>query len=156
MDLRDVEKRDIGIEQLDDSMKLYFDDHYHSAIVLAGAAEQLLAGYIMKHGGTPEWKRARSSLTKIANGLRELDGDGSKPITEKEIGDAMNRVYNNSKHAGKDGHTLLIDPKFEAQQVIDRALTNYLELFMYGKYDLPILPYAKKFLHESAEEVTSA
>lgn len=151
-----VEKRDIGVEQLKDGLRTYFEGRYHSAIVLACAAEQLLAGYVMKHGGTPEWKRARGSMIKISNGLRDHrgDGDDSKPSSEKQIGDFMNHIYNNSKHAGKDGHTLLFDPRLEAQQIIDRAIMNYQEAFLRGDHDLPELPLAQKFLQESANEVT--
>ncbi|MGZ8921891.1 MAG: hypothetical protein ACXW0M_00890 [Methylosarcina sp.] len=66
----------------------------------------------------------------------------------------MNHIYNNSKHAGKDDHTLKFDPKFEAQQVINHALINYQELFIHCEYTLPELPLAQKFFQESVDEVT--
>jgi hypothetical protein len=151
---QNVEKIDMAFEQLDDALKAYFDGRYHSATVLAGASEQLLAGYVMKHNLTPAWKQARSSITKIANGLRSLQEMDPTPTTEKDIGDLLNHVYNHSKHAGKAEHVIWFDPRFEAQQLIDRAIANFDALFALSDYrDLPDLPLVQRFVRESAEAV---
>jgi len=150
---QNVQKIDIAIEQLDDALKAYFDGRYHSATVLAGASEQLLAGYVMKHNLTPAWKQARTSITKIANGLRSLQKMDPTPTTEKDIGVLLNYAHNHSKHAGKDEHTIWFDPRFEAQQIIDRAIANFDALFVLSDYrDLPELPLAQRFVLKSAEE----
>jgi hypothetical protein len=150
--MKQVEKLDMAIEQLEDALKAYFDERYHSAIVLAGAAEQLFAGYVMKHGQVHAWSRGRTAITKIANGLRNYGFGTSKATTEDKIGSLMNRAYNSSKHAGTKDHSLLMDPKFEAQEQIDRALSNFDMLSARADYDLPILPLAQSFMQERAED----
>lgn len=151
--MRQVQKLDIAAEQLEDALKAYFDGRFHSAIVLAGAAEQLLAGYVLKHGLTPAWSHMRTSILKIANALKEQDDHGSSLSTEKDIGDLMNRVYNHSKHAGAKDHGVWMDPKLAAQEVIDRAISNYDVLFGRGDYDLSDLPLAQRFMTEPVEQV---
>lgn len=151
--MRQVQKLDIAVEQLEDALKAYFEGHFHSAVVLAGAAEQLLAGYVSKHGLTPAWSQMRSAIVNIANALKAQVGDTSSPTTDKDIGDLMNRVYNNSKHAGTKDHLVWMDPKLAAQEVIDRAISNYDVLFALGDYDLRDLPLAQRFMMESVEQV---
>ncbi len=58
MCMREAKKLDIAVEELEDALKAYFDARYHSAIVLAGAAEQLLAGYLLKNNQEPAWLSA--------------------------------------------------------------------------------------------------
>jgi hypothetical protein len=112
-----------------------------------------LAGYVAKHGLTPAWSQMRTAILKIANALRAEDGDSSGQTTEKEIGDLMNRVYNNSKHAGTKDHIVWMDPKLAAQEVIDRAVSNYDVLFARSDYNLSDLPLAQRFMTESVEQV---
>ena len=151
--MRQVHKLDIAVEQLEDALKAYFDGRFHSAIVLGGAAEQLLAGYVAKHGLTPAWSQMRTAIVKIANALKAQDGDSTDPTTEKDIGDLMNRVYNNSKHAGTKDHVVWMHPKLAAQEVIDRAISNYDALFGRSEYNLADLPLAQRFMTESVEQV---
>jgi hypothetical protein len=151
--MRQVQKLDIAVEQLEDALKAYFDGRFHSAIVLAGAAEQLLGGYVLKHRLTPAWSQMRSAILKIANALNEKDGHSGSPSTGKQIGDLMNRVYNHSKHAGAKDHTVWMDPKLAAQEVIDRAISNYDVLFGRNEYNLPDLALAQRFMTESVEQV---
>jgi hypothetical protein len=151
--MRRVEKLHIAVEQLGDALKAYFDGHFHSAIVLAGAAEQLLAAYVQKHGLIPAYSAMRAAIVKIANGLKARDGNASRATTEKDIGDLMNRVYNNSKHAGTKDLVVWMDPKLAAQEVIDRAISNYDVLFARSEYNLPDLPLAQNFMMESVQQV---
>lgn len=51
--MREAQRLEIAVERVEDALKAHFDGRFHSAIVLAGAAEQLLAGYVAKHGLTP-------------------------------------------------------------------------------------------------------
>lgn len=151
--MKQVEKIHIAVEELEDALKAYFERRFHSALVLAAAAEQLLAGYVMKHGLTPAWANTRMVVTKIANGLK-IDGDTyEKATTKKEIGDLMNRAYNHSKHAGTSDHTQWMDPKDEAHMAIDRAISNYDVLDAQGIYDLQDMPLAQRFVTESIANV---
>lgn len=149
---KEIQKLDIAFEQLEDALDAYFKGRFHSAIVLAGAAEQLLAGYVQKHGQTPAWLQDRKVVTKIANGLKSRSESISKPTTEKQIGDLMNHAYNHSKHAGTKDHSLIFDAKFEAEAVIDRAISNFDMLEACGGYDLPELPLAQRFRVDSDAE----
>lgn len=102
--MQEVKKLDMTVEQLEDALKAYFDGRYHSATILAGAAEQLFEGYLLKHKQEPAWTNMRSAATKIANGLKQQSGEVEKPTTLDDMGKVMNHAYNNSKHAGsKDG-----------------------------------------------------
>jgi hypothetical protein len=148
MHIQEVEKLQIAIEQLEDALEAYFTGRFHSAIVLAGASEQLLAGYLLKYGQTPSWVQTRNVVTRIANALR--DESDEEPTTEKKMGDLLNRAYNNSKHAGTSDHTVLMDPHFEANAVIDRAITNLDALEAQGVAGLREMPLAQRFMTESA------
>ena len=151
--MRQVQKLDIAVEQLEDALRAYFDGRFHSAMVLAGAAEQLLAGYVRKHGLTPAWSQMRTAIVKIANALKAQDGNSGSPTTEKDIADLMNYVYNNSKHAGTKDHIVWMAPKLAAQEVIDRAISDYDVLFARNDYNLSELPLAQRFMTESVEQV---
>lgn len=83
--MKKIEKMDMAVEQLEDALKMYFEDRYHSATVLGGAAEQLLAGYVMKYAMTPAYCRDRTTITMIANGLEEHAGIVCGRTTEKKL-----------------------------------------------------------------------
>lgn len=151
--MKQVEKLDIAIEQLEDALEAYFNGRFHSATVLAGASEQLLAGYVSKLGGTPAWVQERSLIAKIANGLKDFKDEGTNHTTEKEIGDLMNHAYNNSKHAGARDHTLLIDPRSAAYDLIDRAITNYDMLLSRSDFELPDVRLVQRFRMEGLDGV---
>jgi hypothetical protein len=67
----------------------------------------------------------------------------------------MNRVYNHSKHAGKTELEIDMDPKDEAARVIDRAISNYDQLFARVEHELPELPQAQRFRMESISNVST-
>jgi hypothetical protein len=150
--MKQVEKLSMAVEQLEDALLAYFDRRFHSAIVLAGAAEQLLAGYVMKHGLTPTFPQMRTAITKLSHGPKTLDGSGGARTTEKDIGDLINQAYNNSKHAGTSDHTVWMNPKFEAQEIIDRAISNYDAVAWHSKYGLTYLPLAQQFKVEPLDD----
>jgi hypothetical protein len=152
--MKTVEKIDIAVEQLQDALKAYFDGRYFSAMVLAGAAEQLFAGYLHKHRITPTWQQTRNAAAKIARALSP-GSTRSLAATERSIGDLMNFAYNNAKHAGSSDHTVAIEPKDEAKAVIDRAVSDFDALFVFPGYNLPDIPLAQKFVAESAREIAS-
>ena len=143
----------MAVEQLEDALKAYFDGRFHSAIVLAGAAEQLFAGHVLKHGMEPAWSQMRRTVTMIANGLLYRATGELGTTTEKEIGDLLNRAYNHSKHAGTKDHVIRMNPKFVARELIDRTVSNYDMLFERRDYSLPDIPLIQRFVHESVDQV---
>ena len=147
--LQEVRKLDMAVQQLEDALSAYFNGRYHSALVLAAAAEQLFSGYMHLHGLEPAFSSMRKAITRIANGLKQARDPSYKPTTEKDIGDLLNRAYNHSHHAGKTELELTMNAKFEAQETIDRAISNFDAL---SSYNLPVLPLAQKFVIESASE----
>ena len=152
--MKNVEKIDIAVEQLQDALTAYFDRRYFSAMVLAGAAEQLFAGYLHKHKITPTWQQTRSAAAKIARALSPGSATNIS-ASERSIGDLMNFAYNNAKHAGSSDHTIAIGPKDEAKAVIDRAVSNFDTLYAFPGYNLPDIPLAQKFVADSAREISS-
>lgn len=149
-----VQKINMAVEELEDALESYFKGRFHSATVLAGAAEQLFAGYLHEYKLKPAWNGERTIITKIANSLRSDANE--KPTTEDEIGNLMNHAYNNSKHAGKADHDIEIDAQKESQHVIDRAISNYDQLLSHPDPDLPDLPdlpLAQRFMMESISDV---
>ena len=146
-----VQKINMAVEELEDALETYFNGRYHSATVLAGAAEQLFAGYLHKYKLNPAWNGDRVVITKIANGLRSDPSE--KPTTEDEIGNLMNYAYNNSKHAGKADHNIEMDAQTESRRVIDRAISNYDQLFAHPELVLPDLPLAQRFRIELISDV---
>lgn len=148
--MQEVRKIDMAVQQLEDALEAYFDGRYHSALVLAAAAEQLFAGYMHLHKIEPSFSSLRRTIVEIANSLKARSGTPFEPTTEKDIGDLLNRAYNHSHHAGKSELEVQMNPKFEAQETIDRAVSNFDTLLF--KYDLPDLPLAQKFSAESLDE----
>lgn len=144
----EVSKLTMAVEQLEDSLKTYFGGRYHSAIVLAGAAEQLFAAYVLKQNMEPAWKQSRRTLTKIVNGLHYRQTGEVGKETEKDIGDVLNHGYNHSKHAGAKDHVVQINPRFEARELLERVISNYDMLLECGAYELPDIPLFHDFLKE--------
>lgn len=147
--MQEVKKIDMAVQQLEDALTAYFNGRYHSALVLAAAAEQLFAGYLHLHGLEPAFSNMRKAIVKIANGLKQA----SDPTltTEKNIIKLLNRAYNHSHHAGSTELELWMNPKFEAQETVDRAISNFDALS--SAYGLPVLPLSQRFSVESANEV---
>jgi hypothetical protein len=137
----------MAVQELEDALDAFFKGRYHSAIVLAAASEQLFGGYLLKYGLTSAYPHERSIITRIANVLRAENDE--KETSEKAIGDLMNRVYNHSKHAGKTELKIEMDAKDEAARVIDRAISNYDQLFTLVEHDLPDLPQVQRFRTET-------
>ena len=148
--MQEIKKIDMAFQQLEDALAAYFNGRYHSALVLAAAAEQLFAGYMHLHELEPAFTSMRKIIVKIANGLKSASVMTEKRTTQ-DIGDLLNRAYNHSHHAGKTELELRINPKFEAQETIDRTISNFDALS--SRYVLPILPLAQKFIEESAGEI---
>jgi HEPN domain-containing protein len=66
--MQSIRKIDMAMEQLEDALEAYFRGHYHSATVLAGAAEQLFAGYLLKYGLNPRGSKIGLSSQRSQTG----------------------------------------------------------------------------------------
>ena len=149
--MQEFKKIDMAFQQLEDALAAYFTGRYHSALVLAAAAEQLFAGYMHLHGLEPTFTNMRKTIVKMANGLNKASGTTDALTTETDIGNLLNKPYNHSHHAGKTELEVRMNPKFEAQETIDRAISNFDALS--SRYNLPVLPLAQRFVAEAAAEV---
>jgi hypothetical protein len=117
-------KRDIALAQLETALELYLDgkDRF-SVITLAGAAEELLGKELVAQGN-PNALSIAQALTAVVG--RALDGREIKP---KAVADIANRARNEAKHLDEAGpRSVMMDPEVEAQDVLDRAVTNYWRL----------------------------
>lgn len=115
----------IAIELLDQAIRLYYDGGVDfAALHLAGAAEELLGRQLERIGQTTAFTSLRDAAVQIS---ANLDDEG--PATQKQVADAMNYAKNHTKH-GLDGASpsATFDARAEAEDMIDRALTNFYAL----------------------------
>lgn len=92
----------------------------------------------------------RKTVTLIANSLKEHANE--PPTTEDDIGKILNRAYNHSKHAGTKDHIVLMNPRFEAQELIDRCISNFDTLFRLHEYNLKDVPGIQEFMVNSIND----
>ena len=148
--MQKIRKIDMAVQQLEDALQAYFDGRYHSALVLAAAAEQLFAGYMHLHEIEPAFSNRKKAIVSVANSLKSRSDASIKQTTDKDIGELLNRAYNQSHHAGKTELELHMNPKFEAQETIDRAVSNFDSL--QSGYELPELVLAQRFVKDLLDE----
>ena len=117
-----VERLSVACELLQQALRLYYEGGANYACLhLAGAAEDVLGAYVEKHGGESAFNNHRRASVRLS---AYFSADG-KASTEKAIGDVINFSKNRTKH----GHGLVdFDPKEEARQLLDRAVSNYYQL----------------------------
>ena len=136
---REHEKLAVATQQLDTALRLYFGRReYFSAITLAGAAEEILGVYPKIHKQPNAFDADLESSLRV---YRWLHGtDGSSDSMQKTI----NRVKNSAKHMrGKNDVRLTCDPREEARDILDRAVTNYYHLMSFE--DLSETPRIRRF-----------
>ncbi len=143
--MRPVKKLTIAVEQLEDGLKAFFDQRYFSAIVLAGAAEELLGNYLKKHDLPNAFQEFKSVAAKIAETLESASASIKLSDVEKYVGDRMNRAYNECKHSSPRKDEIWLEPRSDAKDALDRALANYYLLFSLGEYRLTDIPLASQF-----------
>ena len=125
-------KLEIAIEMLERGIELYLrGDSYHSALHLAGAAEELLNVYA-RSMVLPDGARLAPSLDQLKAALVA----GLTPKTDQEIlraekwaHDRLTDPRNSVKHMRGTGDTHYIyDSEQEAKDLIDRTVTTYLQV----------------------------
>lgn len=116
---RIVAKRDVGILQLEDAIRLFLEKRYLSAITLAGAADAIFCGLIEAAGGKVPSEATWAQIEHI----RSLGIPLAGTITKKEAFKNWNETRNRLKHhdSGKDSYLLEVFEIDEAYHWIDRA-----------------------------------
>ncbi|WMP15855.1 hypothetical protein [Thiothrix lacustris] len=136
-------KHEVATELLDWAIRSFLSGNgYYSALHLAGAAEEVFAVYLR----APEYKLtpANEEFTSLFLRISQPSDQQERNKLSKWVGDRMNNPKNSVKH--KRGHQdefVEFDPVEEAADVIDRAISNYIQLL--GKLPLRDLPSIHEF-----------
>jgi hypothetical protein len=118
----------VAAELLDRGLQMYFDQAYFAAIHLAGGAEEILGTYVTRTGGDNAFKSLQNAAVRIS-ALRDDATGASKP---KDIRDIMTYARNRTKHIDPVGDDeVLFDPRVQAKDLLDRAVTDYYHLMNY-------------------------
>ncbi len=123
MRLRQIRKTRIAFHLLKKALNTYFDEKdYISALHLAGASEEIL-------GKSLEVKCIDNALKTETNNFRAVYQHlYQKPVTEKYARDFLNRTKNAVKHMNVKEEIVIMDPKEDAEALIERAITNWYRL----------------------------
>jgi len=135
----EINKIEIAKELLDSALYHYYDSQqYFASIHCAGAAEEILGRYIESHGGEPAFEKQNEDLRKISKILNDIESP------KKDITYVMNYAKNKTKHMDKeDDEILVLDPKLEAEDLLDRAVGNYYNLMAH--LDLEETEYIQRY-----------
>jgi hypothetical protein len=117
-----LEKHDVALIQLNDSIALFTQQRFLAALTLAGAAEEILGKLLVRKGELPAVKENTAAIERLraATGLR-IGGDAS----ERELIDGWNQARNAAKHlVGAEDQPLKINLCDEAYWMIRRAIAN--------------------------------
>ena len=78
--MQEVKKIDMAFQQLEDALAAYFNGRYHSALVLAAAAEQLFAGYMHLHELENPKFEAQETIDRTISNFDALSSRYDLPI----------------------------------------------------------------------------
>ena len=122
---------------------MFFDGNsYFAAINLAGGAEEILGVYVSRTGEDSSSKSLQQGAVRISKLLD--DGAASSP---KDINFVMNYARNRTKHQNDVGDDEVhFDPKVEALDLLDRAVSNYYTLMRH--HNLPLTDLIERFNSE--------
>lgn len=138
--MRNLEKLKVASELLHQALRLYYEgEAYFSSLHLAGAAEEVLGKYVELAGGVTAFKSLQSGVGELS----ALLSPDKSPSDPKDIANLMNYAKNNTKH----GHgEIIFDPRKQAHDLLDRAVTNYY--FLMGHHELRETDLIHRFNHE--------
>lgn len=130
MKIKQVEVAEI---QLDRAIQLFLDEKdYFSSGTLAGAAEEIFGCLLRKLGREPSLDNYISVMQKMLSEeeIRSIEPD-SKPSRTLDgiLSSQLNNYRNWLKHYMKDESEYLFNPEAAAEELIDRACTNFWQLF---------------------------
>ena len=148
MQVTSFRKHQIALELLDRAIELYLrGDSYFSALHLGAASEELFMVYAreiqLPSGATmrPAFDEQKEAIValQLPKSLDEKKG------TEKRVHDLLNHAKNSVKHMrGSKDEKVSFDPCDEAFDVIDRAISTYLQL--QSAFKLPPLQSISEFV----------
>ena len=133
------EKLDVGREQLEVALRLFFEGkEYFAVITLAGAAEELLGAYLKLKGQATSLEDLVKGAVRISHAL---PGTASRP---KDIFQVANFARNASKHMNDEADShMRIYVKRDATDLLNRAVDNYYRLMEH--YDLAETELVSRF-----------
>jgi hypothetical protein len=137
-----IEKLNIAIEHLDNALNCFYNrEAYHSAILCAGAGQEILGKYLLEYDpGTPEDARVdkHHHIVNMVNRLAGLAGlDGVK---KNSIRKSLRADYNTTKHMDDlTDAEIFYEPKGAAANAIYHAIKHYLRLTKYKKLKKTVL-----------------
>jgi hypothetical protein len=136
-------KIEIAAQLLDTALRHYFSEppEYFATICLAGASEEILGKHVESKGGESSFNSMKNGAVLLS---QFLEGE---PTTEKAIHNLMNKAKNSTKHMnGGDDSTVDFEPKAEAKDLLERAVTNYYQLM--GHFELKETDLLTRFNNE--------
>ena len=140
-------KLSAALELLDRSIELYLrQDSYLSALHLAGAAEEVLAVYVrdIPVDSTQGAGSASGQFKKLFVAISGASSQKEIEVAEKWIHDRIFDAKNSVKHVrGKSDFTVDFDPKCEAGEMLDLAISTYFQLF--ARSNIPYLSRIEMF-----------
>ena len=137
MNSKKYEKIDIAGQMLETALSLFMEGKdYFSVVQLAGACDEILGKYVNLKG------IATSLETEIAESISLKKSLSGRHSTVKDTRDSLNQFKNSIKHMNDSSDAIVImDPEFEAETMLDRAIINWWNL---GRYSTPSI---EKFLN---------
>ena len=122
-----IEKSEVALQQLNDSLRLFVTERFISSLTLAGAAEEIFARLVESRGNKPATEISIELLKSFGKTLGLEQGIENKP--KKEFYQYWNRDRNIVKHHNKnESETIEISDCDAAYWMIRRALANAKKL----------------------------
>lgn len=120
-----ITKVDVARALVDRALVMLLDEaDYISAIVLAGSAEDVMQGLLNRERGE---EGARESL--VAAALKLLNPPNNPRLTSERLHRVVRGAFTWLRHADRDEpQSITVDLRFEAFDVTDRALENFIKL----------------------------
>jgi len=120
MDLKKYEKIDIVHQMLETALSLFKEGKdYFSVLQITGACEEILGKRLKLKGGKTSLESDVEAFIAIKKTLSGLD------TTAKQAINFLNNPKNSIKHLSDNNDmTVIMDPKEEAEAMLDRAITN--------------------------------
>ena len=150
-----VPKYAASLELLERGIELYLrGDSYYSALHLAGAAEEVLAVYARELpadqlSGTGS---ASDQMKQAFLALSQPDSPRDEESLAKWFHDRTYAAKNSVKHRrGRGDHFVDFNPKQEAADLLDLAVSTYFQLF--SRTQLPYLPCIEAFDEQRRIEI---
>jgi len=122
-----ISKIEVATELLDRALALFLDQRaFVPAIVLAGAAEDVFHGHLLRNGTEP----ARTNFARSASRISKHLDPAAPAIPEKVFVKRMRDPFNWLRHADdpSDSDTATWDLEEEAEHILSRAIENMGQL----------------------------